>query len=184
MQIQRQRTLENNPQTSPVVKTEQSSESPHQPHLYRLSPSPGPGLSFDANVSSAYRDSHQVPHNHGNCSPSSDCNVNYASSSSSTSSMGYSQPRQSGSVLAMTNADLYYHQPYIRSSDSTAPDPACGCLTNPAAAHPLISLTHQLQSTIDLLRQLPEHAARGSCGLLKHIGQLNDLMQCVFNYVN
>ena len=110
------------------------------------------------------------------CSPSSDCNVSYASSPSSSSSETYAR-RQSGSVLSVAGADLYYHQPYIRSSEAGSSDPTCGCLTNPAAGHPLISLTHQLQSTIDLLRQLPEHATRNSCVILKSITHLNDLMQ-------
>ncbi|THG99317.1 hypothetical protein EW026_g2997 [Hermanssonia centrifuga] len=44
------------------------------------------------------------------------------------------------------------------------------------AGNPLISLTHQLQSTIDLLRQLPEHATRHNCTILKRITQLSDLM--------
>ncbi|KAJ3533234.1 hypothetical protein NM688_g7310 [Phlebia brevispora] len=151
-------------------------DSPHQPQLYRMSPSPGPALSFDSGMgSSAYRDGTQSHSQSGCSSPGDQCN-NYASSSSSSPSMGYTQSRQSGSVLAMTNTDLYYHQPYIRGSDSSASDPPCGCLTNPAAGHPLISLTHQLQQTIELLRQLPEHAARGSCVILKQITQLNDLM--------
>lgn len=75
--------------------------------------------------------------------------------------------------------DLYYHQPYIRDG---APDGACACLTNPAAAHPLIALTNQLQTTTELMRALPEHAGRVGCGVLKQIAQLNDLMQCVARF--
>ena len=83
----------------------------------------------------------------------------------------------------MTANDVYYHQPYMRSPESTAAEPACSCLTNPAAGAPLISLTHQLQNTIELLRQLPEHATRHGCHILKRITQLNDLMQYVSSHV-
>ena len=91
--------------------------------------------------------------------------------------MSYPNTRQSS--LSMSATDVYYHQPYMRSPDSTSSEPPCSCLTNPAAGAPLISLTHQLQSTIELLRQLPEHATRHSCLILKRITQLNDLMQYV-----
>lgn len=82
----------------------------------------------------------------------------------------------------MPASDVYYHQPYgMRSPESAASESSCTCLTNPAAGAPLISLTHQLQSTIEMLRQLPEHATtRQSCLILKRISQLNDLMQYVF----
>ncbi|THH10056.1 hypothetical protein EW146_g8494 [Bondarzewia mesenterica] len=52
-----------------------------------------------------------------------------------------------------------YADPYAgyRSSTTTATDPPCTCLTNPAAGHPLLALVHQLQSSLDLLRALPEH---------------------------
>ncbi len=156
-----------------MVKTEQATDSSHQPQLYRLSPSPGPSLPFDTNLAAnfAQRDSHQ--HSQGD-----DCSMHYSPSSSSSSSLGYSQSRQTASVLSISNNDLYYHQPYIRS-DSSSSEPSCSCLTNPAAGNPLISLTHQLQSTIDLLRQLPEHATRHNCTILKRITQLSDLMQYV-----
>ena len=88
--------------------------------------------------------------------------------------MSYPNTRQSS--LSMSASDVYYHQPYgMRSPES--PESTCTCLTNPAAGAPLISLTHQLQNTIELLRQLPEHAARHNCTILKRIAQLNDLMQ-------
>lgn len=54
LQIQRQRAMEGS-QSSPVVKTEQQGESSNQPQLYRMSPSPGPALSFDG---SGYREGH------------------------------------------------------------------------------------------------------------------------------
>lgn len=160
---------------STVVKQEQPPEQQQQAQLYRLSPSPGPQLSFDGNLppNFSHRDGHQ---SHGDCSPNPN-DLHYSPSSSSSSSLGYAQPRPpTNGVLSMPNNDLYYHQPYIRS-ETGASDPSCSCLTNPAAGHPLISLTHQLQNTIELLRQLPEHATRHNCVILKRITQLNDLMQ-------
>lgn len=157
-QRQRQQTLDGSA-TSPVVKSEpapeQQNQQAHQPQLYRMSPSPQPQLAFA----------------HPDCGPAD--HLHYSPSSSS-SSMSYPNTRQSS--LSMSATDVYYHQPYMRSPDSASADPSCSCLTNPAAGAPLISLTHQLQSTIELLRQLPEHAARHSCLILRRITQLNDLM--------
>ncbi|KAI0086942.1 hypothetical protein BDY19DRAFT_995376 [Irpex rosettiformis] len=174
---QRASTLDSQQSTQPssptVVKTEQGPERSQQTQLYRMSPSPGPQIPFD-NLPQSYshRDTH---HGHENCSPTNDMHYS-PSSSSTTSSLGF-PPRQTSGVLALPSNDLYYHQPYIRSENGTA-DPSCSCLTNPAAGHPLISLTHQLQNTIELLRQLPEHATRhNNCIILKRITQLNNLMQ-------
>lgn len=167
MQFQRQRghTIDGST-TSPAVKSEQSSEAQsgqHQPQLYRLSPSPAPQLPYDATLQS-----------NANCSSPGD--LHYSPSVPSNSSLSYSSRPPGNGVLSMPNTDIYYHQPYIRSESSSS-EPPCTCLTNPAAGHPLISLTQQLQHTIELLRQLPEHAAaRHDCVILKRITQLNDLM--------
>ncbi|GJE91592.1 Zn(II)2Cys6 transcription factor [Phanerochaete sordida] len=150
--FQRQR---NQSQSAGGVKPEQNGDQQQQPQLYRMSPSPAPQLAFDGTP----------------CAPTGD--LQYSPSSSSSSSMSYPNTRQSS--LSMSASDVYYHQPYgMRSPES--PESTCTCLTNPAAGAPLISLTHQLQNTIELLRQLPEHAARHNCTILKRIAQLNDLM--------
>ncbi|KAI0344467.1 hypothetical protein BDW22DRAFT_1050162 [Trametopsis cervina] len=95
----------------------------------------------------------------------------------------YPSPPSSYPTQRTNTNDLYYHQPYLRdTTSSTSSAAACGCLTNPAAGHPLIALTQQLGNTLELLRQLPEHAhagggARGaSCVILRQVALLSDLM--------
>lgn len=148
---------------SPVVKVEQDAS---QRHLYRLSQSP-PSLNGHAQ------------HAPGNCSPSDNSSLcSYPSSSGST--VDYNNRQNGAASLPITNGgDLYYHQPYIRPSDPSPVQPSCTCLTNPAAGHPLIALTHQLQSTMEMLRQLPEHSTRNQCLIMKRITDLNDMMQYV-----
>ncbi|KAI0695300.1 hypothetical protein BC835DRAFT_1406246 [Cytidiella melzeri] len=186
-------------QASPTaVKTEQQSAERQQQHaqLYRMSPSPPQQQQqlppYDTSSLSSQQ---QTYHSHrdpgqGDCSPTHDMHYSPSSSSSSSLSMGYHPTRhhhhQPNGVLPIPNTnnnnnDLYYHQPYIRSeNDPSHPTTtSCHCLTNPAAGHPLISLTHQLESTIEMLRQLPEHAhatRHHHCVILKRITQLNDLM--------
>ncbi|KAF7791482.1 hypothetical protein EIP86_002498 [Pleurotus ostreatoroseus] len=185
---------------SPVVKTEgEGAAGAGAGQLYRLSPSPGPTLALDG----MYREHpSQHPHSHsqsqsGCSSPGDPCTYTSASGSSSSSpALGYARHTLAGgmgggsssAVLALAGSDLYYHQPYIRDSagnaNSASTEPCnCGCLTNPAAAHPLIALTHQLTQTVEMLRQLPEHAHHGQgqarCTILKSIGALHELMQCV-----
>ncbi|TCD68324.1 hypothetical protein EIP91_010962 [Steccherinum ochraceum] len=158
-----------NPLMSSIVKVEPSAEAT-QRRLYRLSPSP-PSMNYNGH--------HQHPQQHhvqGDCSPVDD---------TSMSSTGYPSPssnsyhgRQPGpSSITMPNNDLYYHQPYIRPADSPQVPPSCTCVTNPAAGHPLIGLTHQLQNALHLLRQLPEHSNRHQqCIILRRITELNDLL--------
>ncbi|KAH8091053.1 hypothetical protein BXZ70DRAFT_899062 [Cristinia sonorae] len=153
-----------NSMVSAVVKVEPSSE---QRRLYRLSPSPT-GLS--------YSNHHQHPQHHhvaDDCSPSDDASL--CSTYSSPSSATYHNRQSGPSPIAMSNNDVYYPQPYIR--DSIPVQPTCTCLTNPAAGHSLIAFTHQLQSTLQLLRHLPEHSAtRNHCVILRRIVELNDLL--------
>ena len=165
---QRREFQENNGQidganATPVVKVEQDAS---QRHLYRLSQSP-PSLNGHT-------------HNSGNCSPSDNSSL-CSYPSSSNSNVEYNHNRQNGtpSLGMSNNNDLYYHQPYIRPSDPSPVQPSCTCLTNPAAGHPLIALTHQLQSTMEMLRQLPEHSTRNQCLIMKRITDLNDMMQYV-----
>lgn len=145
------------------VKVEQSADLSHR-QLYRMSPSPPMSVH---------------PHQHqGDCSPVENANM---TSYQSSSTMGYGHHRQHAPPsLSMPNNDLYYHQPYIKPIVSSPIHPSCTCLTNPAAGNPLIALIQQLQQTLQLLRQLPEHTSRHQCIILKRIAELHDLMQYVF----
>ncbi|KAI0786148.1 hypothetical protein C8Q75DRAFT_794216 [Abortiporus biennis] len=152
---------------SPVVKVEHNPET-SQRNLYRLTDSPP-----------------QQHHLQGNATSDTSSLCSYPSSSNTPMDYTSQQPQQqqlrqtAPSGLSLSNGnDLYYHQTYIRpSSDSSPVHPSCTCLTNPAAGHPLIALTHQLQSTMELLRQLPEHSApHRQCAILKRVTELNELM--------
>ncbi|KAK7681628.1 hypothetical protein QCA50_015362 [Cerrena zonata] len=142
------------------VKVEQSADMSHR-QLYRMSPSP---------PMSAHPHQHQ-----GDCSPVENANIN---SYQSSSTIGYGHHRQHAppSLSMPNNNDLYYHQPYIKPAVSSPIHPSCTCLTNPAAGNPLIALIQQLQQTLQLLRQLPEHNSRHQCIILKRIVELHDLM--------
>ncbi|CAL1712207.1 unnamed protein product [Somion occarium] len=146
----------------PPVKVEQAADVSHR-QLYRLSPSPP----MSANP-------HHQQH-HGDCSPI-DSPTMSSYQSSSTMSYGHHRPQAPPSLAMPNNNDLYYHQPYIKPPASSPIHPTCTCLTNPAAAHPLIGLMHQLQNTLELLRHLPEHSGRNQCIVLRRIAELHDLM--------
>ncbi|EMD40229.1 hypothetical protein CERSUDRAFT_92724 [Gelatoporia subvermispora B] len=159
----------------PVVKTEQPTDVP-QHHLYRFTPSPTSANDPHSVNGSMYRtqSQHSTHHTHGNTAEE----LCYSSSSSSTSTMGYVEHRGIDAV-AVSNGDQYYHHHYTRTVPAEAPSlPAqCPCLTNPAAGNPLIGLVNQLQSTVHLLRQLPEHNTRHQCHILKRIVELDNVLQ-------
>ncbi|KAI0079491.1 hypothetical protein K474DRAFT_623551 [Panus rudis PR-1116 ss-1] len=147
-----------------TVKVEQNADM-SQRHLYRLSPSP----------TSLTNGSHHHASQHGDCS-SIDEHGMCSYPSSSTMSYGHQRHHAPSQLSIANNNDLYYHQPYIKPSVSSPIQPSCTCLTNPGAAHPLIALMQQLQSTLEILRQLPEHSSRHQCIILRRIMELNDLM--------
>ncbi|KAI0647882.1 hypothetical protein C8Q79DRAFT_906867 [Trametes meyenii] len=147
----------------PAIKTE---TDPPQHQLYRFTPSPPSSAVDNASAQSytLYR-THEAQHQHGHAvySPTDDSSC--YSSPSSASVMTYSEARHGA---AMANGDPYYQEQYVHHS--------CSCVTNPAAGNPLIGLTTQLQSTLALLRQLPEHSSRHSCVILRRVAELNDIM--------
>ncbi|KAI0754783.1 hypothetical protein C8Q80DRAFT_1095757 [Daedaleopsis nitida] len=150
----------------PAIKTEQPSD-PSQQHLYRFTPSPtNPAVdNGSAPQYSLYRSQHAHPHAQGVYSPTDDSSC--YSSPSSASVLTYSEARHGHG--APTGGEQYYQpeQPY-----------ACPCVTNPAAGNALIGLTNQLQNTLALLRQLPEHGAgrQQSCVILRRVTELDDIM--------
>lgn len=89
--------------------------------------------------------------------------------------MGYNN----GDLPGQPNAEHYNHHTYTRSSMHSADvqTSTCSCLSNPAAAPPLITLTTQLRTASHMLRQLPEHHAHHDCRVLHKIVELDDMMQ-------
>lgn len=89
------------------------------------------------------------------------------SSPSSASVMTYNEARHG--APNMGHGEQYYQEQYVQHS--------CSCVTNPAAGNALIGLTNQLQNTLALLRQLPDHNSRHTCVILRRVAELNDIMQ-------
>ncbi|KAJ3015661.1 hypothetical protein NUW54_g983 [Trametes sanguinea] len=141
----------------PAIKTE---ADPSQQHLYRFTPSPPNSAVDNASSYNLYR-AQEAQHGHAVYSPTDDSSC--YSSPSSASVMTYSDARH-----GMANGEQYYQeQQYVQH---------CSCVTNPGAGNALIGLTNQLQNTLALLRQLPEHSARHSCVILRRVAELNDIM--------
>ncbi|KAH9851752.1 hypothetical protein C2E23DRAFT_732307 [Lenzites betulinus] len=148
----------------PAIKTE---ADPPQHQLYRFTPSP-PNSAVDngsAQSYNLYRAQDAQQHGHAVYSPTDDSSC--YSSPSSASVMTYSEARHGAS--AMSHGDPYYQEQYVQQH-------SCSCVTNPAAGNALIGLTNQLQNTIALLRQLPEHNARHTCVIMRRVAELNDIM--------
>ncbi|KZT09176.1 uncharacterized protein LAESUDRAFT_756818 [Laetiporus sulphureus 93-53] len=155
-----------------AVKTEQATDLPRQ-QLYSLSTSTDSSLSHTVAVASHsyYRSTHQHDSQHGMCSAAEDASAFY-SSSSSASPVGYPGQLHPHSAVG----GHYPQQPYTRTSALEAAQMHCSCLTNPAAAHPLIALTNQLRTASHMLRQLPEHSSQHECLVLTRILELDDVM--------
>ncbi|KAF7794169.1 hypothetical protein EIP86_005300 [Pleurotus ostreatoroseus] len=140
------------------------------------------------------RPEHSHLHSHsqsqsGCSSPDESCTYTPTSASSCSPALGYSRHNLgNGMDTGSPNAVPDDRWPYIRGSTSNGANNVssepymCGRLTNPAVAHSLVVLTHQLMQTVELVRQLPEHTnyknggAHG-CTVPKSIGALRELMQ-------
>ncbi|KAI0947415.1 hypothetical protein AcV7_009852 [Taiwanofungus camphoratus] len=157
-----------------IVKTEQIPDlSQHQ--LYRLPSSSGSALSNDTQMVSQvfFRGQHHQTGHHGFPSPTEESSVCYSSSSSP---VGYGHRHLNDSGIS--NGEQYPRQAHMRplANESAVVQHSCSCLTNPGAAHSLISFTHQLRGTMSFLRQLPEHNPHHQCLIMRRIMELDDIM--------
>jgi hypothetical protein len=154
-----------------AVKTEQ--DPSHSP-LYTMSPQ------FDAataNEPLSYFDIHRrTRDNYSPISPG--ITTNYSGSPfTDDSSSSYLGSRSSTHSLPFgTNG--------AAAPGLHLPPPQCGsnctCTTNSSATPCLASLSHQLQSTLAMLRHLPEHAAIDmSCNVLRRISDLQATLKYV-----
>lgn len=162
--------LDNQMMSPAVVKIEPFSDA-SQHRLYRMSP-----LFLSLPYSNPYH-----LHNHilqGDRSPMDDASFCSANSSPS-SGTSYHDPHPAPSSNRMLNNDLYYPQPYILPANPVQAQPPCACVANHTAGHTLISLAHQLQSVLQLLRQLPEHSTRHDCTILSRGVELSSLLRWV-----
>ncbi|KDQ25639.1 hypothetical protein PLEOSDRAFT_1106556 [Pleurotus ostreatus PC15] len=165
------------------IKTESPAES-MQAHLYRFSPSPGP--------QSVRYHTFQA----GGRSPSSssfegDTRQSFSASSSGSTSMPYQPSPYIGhatggeSPYSDTRSCQDHHgnggqsYPLIDSRTyaqgyASSSDPHCPCRTNPATGHAYISLSQQLQSTINSVRQYSNHPPDSRCLLYRRILELHN----------
>ncbi|KAI8978723.1 hypothetical protein BD414DRAFT_551492 [Trametes punicea] len=153
-----------NPRMPPAIKTE---SDPSQHQLYRFTPSP-PSSAVDNPSAQSYNlyRTQEAQHGHAVYSPTDDSSC--YSSPSSASVMTYSEAPHGTSPMGNGNGNYYQEQQYVHHS--------CSCITNPGAGNALVGLTNQLQNTLALLRQLPEHNSRHTCVILRRVTELNDIM--------
>ncbi|KAG1901089.1 uncharacterized protein F5891DRAFT_950944 [Suillus fuscotomentosus] len=153
-----------------------------QPHLYRFTPSPPASYSaFHSDNSSSPPFERQNGHHYSNSLPSNGRSMPY-SSPTSNQNMTYSHHhtdssfQENGHVYPMNSAeqDKVFGNHF---SDSPVSHSFCSCRTNPATGHALISLSHQLQSTLNSLRQYAQHPENTQCQLFRRIIELHDIMR-------
>lgn len=149
-----------------------------QPHLYRFTPSPPASYSaFHSDNSSSPPFERQNGHHYSNSLPTNGRSMPY-SSPTSNQNMTYnhhhtdSSFQENGHVYPMNSAEQTLGNHFTDSS-------FCSCRTNPATGHALISLSHQVQSTLNSLRQYAQHPENTQCQLFRRIIELHDLMRCV-----
>ena len=161
----------------PAIKTEQAADAAAQQQqqhsLYRFTPSP-PHSGVDGGGAQPYA----LYGRHGGAagvySPADD-----ASCYGSSPSLAYGEARHGASSA---NGEHYYQDApqHAHHHHPQGAYVACPCLTNPAAGNTLIALTQQLQSTLVVLRQLPEHSTarqQAACVIARRVAELNDIMQ-------
>ncbi|OJA12188.1 hypothetical protein AZE42_03941 [Rhizopogon vesiculosus] len=151
-----------------------------QPHLYRFTPSPPASYTFHSDNSASPPFERQNGHHYSNSLPSNGRSMPY-SSPTSNQNMTYnhhhtdSSFQENGHVYPMNSAeqDKVFGNHFAESPVSHS---FCSCRTNPATGHALISLSHQLQSTLNSLRQYAQHPENSQCQLFRRITELYNLM--------
>lgn len=183
-------------QMASTVKAEQLADTQSHNHtqLYRLSPDDSQLIHETTNTtttssspaSHAYRNQRSMQqHYGGHYSPIEDPGLAY-SPTTSIDSANYGEQRHTNGTA---NGD-YYQTAYERhlhshldpGSTSSSSYASCTCLSNQTIAHPiLLSLSNQLQNSLDLLKRLPEHNGRHHCAIVKRVVELDSIIQYVFH---
>lgn len=152
------------------VKAEQVAETQHQ-QLYRISPDDSQLVHEATSASHAYRAQRSMQHYNGQYSPIDDPGLAY-SPATSIDSGTYNEHRHSGAA----NGD--YYQTYERHVQlDHGSSYTCTCLSNQAAHPILLSMSTQVQSSLELLKRLPEHSGRHNCGIIKRMTELDGAIQ-------
>lgn len=172
------------PSLSPI-KTEPVNDVSSR--LYRFSASPVPPMRYQNNfqndvrstpLSSSYENEHPpYPQSNGNYHPHTGSPSAYhAPPHSSSIPSSYSD----GGSYTLSGSDdgNSYHSGH---GDQYSPSHTiCSCRTSPGSSMAYISLAHQLQTSLNSLRQYSPHPPNTSCIIYRRVVELNNIMQYVF----
>lgn len=171
------------------IKTEAPPDP--SPQLYRFSPSPAPSMRYhtfqaDVRASSAssfdneQRPPYSAPSSSGSYHTTSSAasgSYNHHSSHPTSGTSPYSDGGSTNYPLSGSDDGRAYAEHY---TPSTSPAHSfCHCRANPAMGNAYISLSQQLQSTLNSLRQYNQHPSNSQCLLYRRISELHNLMQYV-----
>lgn len=168
----------------PSIKTEPHTENNRSP-LYDFSPSPNSSMPF-SDFQSGVPSPPILPYDNER-RPSFESerpHVSTMSYSSTSTAPTISYHQHTDSSSPYSNGSSGYQSEFDdervfaqRLAAASSPIPSfCGCRTNPAMAHSLISLNHQLQNTTNALRQYAHHSPDSPCLLYRRVAELNNLM--------
>lgn len=90
-----------------------------------------------------------------------------------------SYPEGGGGNYSLSSSDEGHNYGENFPGNATTPQAFCPCRTNPATGVAYISLSQQLQSCLNSLRQFSHHPPNTPCLLYRRIAELNSLLQCV-----
>ncbi|EIW74654.1 hypothetical protein CONPUDRAFT_93823 [Coniophora puteana RWD-64-598 SS2] len=161
------------PSGVPSIKTEPGGDL-SQPSLYRFSSNSPPGSyqGFQSGTSSPI----STYDRNGHASyPNGAVHPNGRSYTYSNGSYGHhSNGHAPGSTLHQNGGAYHAH---AFAPDSPPGSGYCPCRTNPAANHAFLALGHQLQNTVDCLRQFAVHPEGAQCRLYRRIKELNSMIR-------
>ncbi|KAL0961515.1 hypothetical protein HGRIS_006456 [Hohenbuehelia grisea] len=160
------------------IKTEAPSDNSQQA-LYRFSPSPGPSMRYHTFQTDLRNDSPASPfehdHRHPMNSPPSGESPQMPFPSSAPSMSYIPHHGASGYVDGnRAHHGASHGYPLAGHDDYAHTGPHCPCRTSPATGHAYISLSHQLQSTLNAVRQYSPHPSSTQCLLYRRIVELHN----------
>ncbi|KAF8887160.1 hypothetical protein BD779DRAFT_1441158 [Infundibulicybe gibba] len=158
------------------IKTEPTSDAPS--HLYRFSPSPAPSMryhTFQADVRGSsfegdHRQSYSAPANGTYHTPSTSPSLSYSGGNPGHGNSPYSEGRN----YPLSSDDHHAYENNFSAESSS--QGYCPCRTSPATGVAYISLSQQLQSSLNSLRQYSHHPPNSQCLLYRRILELHNLM--------
>ncbi|TFK34761.1 hypothetical protein BDQ12DRAFT_761294 [Crucibulum laeve] len=167
------------------IKTEPASEA--NAHLYRFSPSPAPSMryhTFQADVrnppSSTFENEQRQNYSGPGSSPVAyhgSSNPHYQGGHGNGSAAStYSDGGGSGGNYPLSGSEDGHSYSDQFSPGGTSSQSFCPCRTSPGTGVAYISLSQQLQNSLNSLRQYSHHPPNTPCLLYRRIVELNNLM--------